>query len=114
LVTRAGELEVTTETLSDGATVLHVEGELDMATSGALEEALDAADGGRVVIDLGPCTFLDSSAVRVLVSAARSAEESGRELSLVARDPGILRVLEIAAVDTMLPVHSSVDDAAAR
>jgi len=102
---------VTTETLADGAIVVRVEGELDLATSGALEEALDAANGGRLVIDLGGCTFVDSSAVRVLVSAARSAEESGRTVSLVARDPGILRVLEIAAVDTMLPVHSSVDEA---
>lgn len=102
---------MTTETLADGAIVVRVEGELDLATSGALEEALDAANGGRLVIDLGGCTFVDSSAVRVLVSAARSAEESGRTVSLVARDPGILRVLEIAAVDTMLPVHSSVDEA---
>ncbi len=102
---------MTTEKLPDGAVVVHVEGELDMATSGTLEEALDAANGARVVIDLGGCTFVDSSAVRVLVSAARSAEASGRTLSLVTRDPGILRVLEIAAVDTMLPVHSTLDDA---
>ena len=103
---------MTTETLSEGAIVVRVEGELDMATCGALEEALEAAGVGSLVIDLGGCTFVDSSAVRVLVSAARSAEESGRTVSLVVRDPGILRVLEIAAVDTMLPVHSSVDDAA--
>jgi anti-anti-sigma factor len=110
-VARAGDVDVTTETLPDGALVVHVEGDLDMATSGALADALDAANGGRIVIDLGGCTFVDSSAVRVLMSAARSAEESGRTLSLVARDPGILRVLEIAAVDTMLPVHSSLEDA---
>jgi anti-anti-sigma factor len=109
-VARAGDVDVTTETLPDGAVVVHVDGELDMATSGALEEALEGTDGGRVVIDLGGCTFVDSSAVRVLVRAARSAEESGRTLSLVARDPGILRVLQIAAVDTMLPVHSTLDD----
>lgn len=102
---------MTTETLPDGAVVVHVEGDLDLATSGALEDALDAVNGGRVVIDLGGCTFVDSSAVRVLVSAARSAEQSGRSLSLVARDPGILRVLEIAAVDTMLPVHSTLEEA---
>jgi anti-sigma B factor antagonist len=110
-VTRAGDVDVTTEQLPDGAVVVHVEGELDMATSGTLEEALDAANGGHVVIDLGGCTFVDSSAVRVLVSAARSAEESGRTLSLVTRDPGILRVLEIAAVDKMLPVHSTLEAA---
>jgi anti-sigma B factor antagonist len=110
-VTRTGDVDVTTETLPDGAFVVHVEGELDLATSGALEEALAALHGRRVVIDLGGCTFVDSSAVRILVSAARSAEESGRTVSLVVSDPGILRVLEISAVDTMLPVHSTLEDA---
>jgi anti-anti-sigma factor len=112
-VTRAGDVDVTTETLPDGAVVVHVDGDLDLATSGVLEDALDAVNGARIVIDLGGCTFVDSSAVRVLVSAARSAEQSGRTLSLVARDPGILRVLEIAAVDTMLPVHSTLEEASA-
>jgi anti-anti-sigma factor len=97
--------------LQDGVVVVRVEGELDMATSGRFEEALGAppAPGGRLVIDLTECTFLDSSAVRLLVGAARAADESGGRVSLVARDPGILRVLEIAAVDTMLPVHDSLD-----
>jgi anti-anti-sigma factor len=111
-VAREGEVDVRTETLPDGAIVVHVEGELDLATSGALEEALAASNGGsRIVIDLGGCTFIDSSAVRILVGAARDAAESGQSLALVARDPGVLRVLEIAAVDTMLPVHSSIEDA---
>jgi anti-sigma B factor antagonist len=103
---------VTRELLQDGVVVVRVEGELDMATSGRFEEALGAASpGGRLVIDLTECTFLDSSAVRLLVGAARAADESDERVSLVARDPGILRVLEIAAVDTMLPVHDSLDSA---
>jgi anti-anti-sigma factor len=111
-VARAGDVEVTRETLPDGAVVVRVEGELDMATSVSLEEALGPTEAGRqLVIDLTDCTFLDSSAVRLLVGAARAAEESEGKISLVASDPGILRVLEIAAVDTMLPVHESLDSA---
>lgn len=95
-----------------GAVVVRVEGELDMATSGTFEEALGPAEAGRqLVIDLTECTFLDSSAVRLLVGAVRAADESAGKVSLVANDPGILRVLEIAAVDTMLPVHESLDSA---
>ena len=102
---RAGELP-------DGGTLLTVEGELDMATAPQLEEAL--GDGGferRVVIDLTGCSFLDSSAVRVLVAAARDSEAAGGTLSLVATDPGILRVLEISGVNTLLPVHPKLDAA---
>ena len=83
-----------------------------MATSGSFEEAIAQAEpGARLVIDLRECTFLDSSAVRVLVETARAMEQSNGTVSLVAQDPGILRVLEIAAVDTMLPVHDTLDAA---
>ena len=82
-----------------------------MATSGNFEEAIGEAEPGvRLVIDLTECTFLDSSAVRVLVETVRSMKQKGN-VSLVAQDPGILRVLEIAAVDTMLPVHPTLDAA---
>jgi anti-anti-sigma factor len=105
-------VEVTRETLPEGGVVVHVDGELDLATVTSLEEALaEAEPEDRLVIDLAECTFIDSSAVRVLVAAARDAGDSGRTVALVAHDPGILRVLEIAAVDTMLPVHDTLDSA---
>jgi anti-sigma B factor antagonist len=111
-VARAGDVEVTRETLPEGPVVVRVEGELDMATAGDFEDAIgDSEPDRRLVIDLSDCTFLDSSAVRVLVSTARAAGESRGQVSLVANDPGILRVLEIAGVDTMLPVHDTLDAA---
>jgi anti-sigma B factor antagonist len=111
-VARAGELEVTAHALPQGGTVVTVDGELDMATTPEFEEVVDTVgQGSRLVIDLSRCTFLDSSAVRVLVSAARSAEERHGTVAIVAHDPGILRVLEIAAVDTMLPVHETLEAA---
>jgi anti-sigma B factor antagonist len=111
-VARAGDVEVTREHLAGGATVVRVEGELDMATSSSFEEVLDAEDlGEQLVIDLTDCTFLDSSAVRLLVEAARAAQQANGNVSLVTGDPGIRRVLEIAAVDTILPVHDNLDSA---
>ena len=109
---RAGDVELTREALAGGVVVIRVEGELDLATSSSFEESIgDLEAGSHVVIDLTDCTFLDSSAVRILVTTVRAAEAGDARVSLIATDPGILRVLEIAAVDTMLPVHSSLDDA---
>jgi anti-sigma B factor antagonist len=111
-VARAGDLDITVEALAQGGSVVRVDGELDLATKQHLEEAVERADpSGRLVIDLTACTFLDSSAVRVLMSTARSAQAAGGNLSLVASDPGLLRVLEIAAVDTVLSVHATLDEA---
>jgi len=111
-VTRVGDFEVTEAGLPDGGAVLRIEGELDMATAPELEEALlGAGFDRRLVIDLTGCTFLDSSAVRVLVSSARDSEAAGGSLALVAPDARILRVLQISGVDTMLPVHPTLDAA---
>lgn len=112
-MTRVGEFDVNRTELPGGGSVLRVEGELDMATAPALEDALaQAGFAERLVVDLTTCTFVDSSAVRVLVSSARDSAAAGGTLALVVTDPGILRVLEISGVvDTMLPVHPALDDA---
>jgi anti-sigma B factor antagonist len=100
------------ETLSEGGAVVHVDGELDLATAPELEKLLaDVNLGERLVIDLSPCTFLDSSAVRVLITTIRDADERGGAVTLVAPDPGVARVLEIASVDTMTTVHPTLDAA---
>ena len=98
--------------LPDGGAVLRVEGDLDMATAPTLEDELaDAGFAKRLVLDLSQCTFLDSSAVRVLVSSVRDSEAASGSLALVVTDPGILRVLEISGIDTMIPVHDNLDAA---
>ena len=84
-------------------------GELDLATATQLEDALSGtASPGALVVDLTSCTFLDSTAIRVLVATARS---KGDGMSLVACDPSILRVLEPAGVDTLVPFHSTLEAA---
>ncbi|HXG76174.1 MAG TPA: STAS domain-containing protein [Gaiellaceae bacterium] len=106
------DFAVRVEALPDGGLVAHVAGELDMATTPRLEEALAGRGRAeRLVVDLGECSFLDSSAVRFLVQAAREREAAGGELVLATDDPGIRRVLEITAVDTVLTVHPSVSAA---
>jgi len=111
-VATVGEFEVNRADLPGGGAVLEVEGDLDMATAPTLEDELAAAGfAERLVVDLSRCSFMDSSAVRVLVSSVRDSEAAGGSLALVVTDPGILRVLEISGVDTMIPVHETVDAA---
>lgn len=109
---RADEFAVTLETVADRTVVARVEGDLDLATSPELERTLAQADAGnRLVVDLGGCTFLDSSAIRVLAARARASAAAGGNLALVVSDPGVRRVLEIAAVDRMLELHETLDAA---
>jgi anti-anti-sigma factor len=111
-VKASDDFEVRLEKLSGDAAVVHVEGELDLATTPRLEETLQEGPlPATLVVDLGNCSFIDSSAIRLLTTTARQTAENGGRVALVATDPGILRVLEITAVDTMLAVHPTVDAA---
>lgn len=108
------EFDVRLDVLQDGAVVVHVQGDLDMATTPRVEDALARMGSPqRLVVDLRECTFVDSAAIRLLTQTAREVEESGATASVVATDPSIRRVLEITAVDTVLPVHSTLDAALA-
>jgi len=101
------DFSVAVERLDD-CVVVHVEGEADMASASELEDAISRVTSSpHVVIDLSSCTFLDSAGMRVITETVRQAPR----VSVVATDPGVLRVLEITAVDTMVSVHASVEDA---
>ncbi|MGH3066268.1 MAG: STAS domain-containing protein [Gaiellaceae bacterium] len=108
----ADDFSVELVSVPDNAYVVRVVGDLDMATAPALENRIASLDSAsRLVVDLTQCTFLDSAAVRSLMTIARDAEIAGTPLALVAPDTGILRVLEITGADSVLPVHSTVDEA---
>ncbi|MFI7600116.1 STAS domain-containing protein [Actinoplanes sp. NPDC049681] len=63
-------MDVVTESRTSGAVCVAVTGEIDMATVGALEDALRdafARDGvTEVAVDLGAVTFCDSSGIAAL------------------------------------------------
>jgi anti-anti-sigma factor len=60
------------------------------------------------VLDLTECSFLDSSAVRVILATAAERERAGGSVAVVAPDAGIRKPLEIARVDAVLPLHSAL------
>jgi anti-anti-sigma factor len=97
----------------DDGLVLSVVGEVDIASVHELQEALRHADGDRVWIDLTGVDFIDSTGLTTLVLAHRRLDEPTRRLALICPEGSVRRVLEIAGIDRVIPVHVSLDDAAA-
>jgi anti-anti-sigma factor len=100
-----GELRVRSERDGDAHTIA-LAGELDLANAGDVQaelERVEATDVRSIVIDLSGLTFMDSTGVRLLVSAqARSRADTGR-LTLRRGPPAVQRVLELSGVDVLLP-----------
>jgi anti-anti-sigma factor len=99
LVTRAG-----------AAAVMRVVGELDMTTAPQLEAELFALVGARITVDLGRCTFLDSSGMYVLTKAHQQMEAIGGELLLRSPRPIVRRVLEMTGRDENFTVEPDEDE----
>jgi anti-sigma B factor antagonist len=79
-------LAIAVQQADGGQTVLTVGGEIDPYTAPQLETALEKVANdpgeGRIVVDLGGVGFLDSSGLRVLISAHQNLKATGRMLVL--------------------------------
>ena len=96
-----------------GASVLTVNGELDLRTSPELEQRLSKAfDGGAelVILDLRGIEFMDSTGLRVLLSAHQRAHESGRRFALVRGADQVERVLTLTGVRDLLTVVDAPEE----
>jgi anti-sigma B factor antagonist len=103
------------EVHSEAAAIVTLCGEHDLALGDSIAQALERASVQRhVLVDLTPCTFADSSVIRALLAAARSATRRGDTLALVIppRAP-IRRVFELLGVQRQLPVHGTLAEAIA-
>jgi anti-sigma B factor antagonist len=88
-------------TEGDATTIVRATGEVDLATSPQLREALDRtiASGTPIVrLDMTGVTFLDSSGISVLVDAQQRLQEVSGQLVLHGVGDHIKRVLEISGL----------------
>jgi anti-anti-sigma factor len=95
------------------ATVVAVRGELDLASSPALEEELERVadlDSSLVVIDLRELEFMDSTGLSVLLKAHQRAEEAGHRFGVVNGPQQVQRLLSLTGVAERLTVVDSPED----
>jgi anti-anti-sigma factor len=81
-------------------------GELDMSAASDVTQALDREirrSGTEAVrVDLSAVTFLDSSAIGVLVTAQRSAHAAARQFTVTGAHGHVRRVLDVTGVLSVL------------
>lgn len=89
-----------------GETVLlHLHGELDMATTPALDQALTTVLGdeaGELVVDLSCLTFLDSTGISMLLSAVQRAKEAGKGFRVRSPNRPVRKALHLTGVEDIL------------
>ena len=90
--------------------MLKLSGELDVASSAALEQAVDEASGcERLVIDLSELEFMDSTGLSVLVAAHQHAVATGGEFCVVQGPAQVQRLLALTGLEQRLTVAETLE-----
>lgn len=97
--------------------LIHVRGELDLATADGLTERGYAAigRGPRVLlIDLAHVSFCDLRGLSSLIQIANQADRAGCRYGLLAAQSQVVKLLRLTGLDQRLPVFATADDALAQ
>jgi anti-anti-sigma factor len=107
--------EVSERDLEGGARDIQVEGELDLAVAGQLDEALVKAieQCEQVLVGLERCAFIDSSGIAVILRAHNRMQEEGHRLVVYAPTAQVLRVLSMTGLTSNGLVFDSAEEALA-
>lgn len=81
--------------------VVRVTGELDLANAEQLDQRL-ALEDCPMLLDLRNVSFMDGSALRVLLRHRDRCTEQGKELRIVAVSSPVRRVLELTELNDLL------------
>ncbi|HWJ51123.1 MAG TPA: STAS domain-containing protein [Solirubrobacteraceae bacterium] len=93
--------------------VIAIEGELDLATAPRLKWMLvDALATGRagLVVDLSRASFMDSTALGVLVGVNRSLDPDAR-LAIVCDGDAVSKIFELSGMDGVFAIFPTLEPA---
>jgi anti-sigma B factor antagonist len=105
------------QTNSGDGVVLRIAGEIDLASVGALEDALTAglamvASGELpIVVDLTAVNFLGSAGLAALLDAHRRAADQHTPLRIVVGTVNVLRPMEVTGMTRLLNLHANLGSA---
>jgi anti-sigma B factor antagonist len=96
--------------------VVRLVGEADVTTR-ALGDVLSAEAVKKprlLLVDMSGLTFIDSAGLHELVRAHRRLRADGCQLGLLSPSPAVDRILQLSALDQVIPVYASAEEADAQ
>jgi anti-sigma B factor antagonist len=91
--------------------IITISGDLDIVTSPQLDEYLTQAEAGHsmIILDFGQVSFLDTSALAVIVGHWKKAEAKGGTLALANARYRYTKTLWITGLADRLALYDTVD-----
>ena len=108
-------LEVSDQPI-DGAHLLEVAGDVDLATVHSFVDRLLAVATGdrRIVLDLSEVGFMDATMVNALYASVARVRRAGGDLVIVSPPGSARRLLELVGLDAVYAVVDTREEALAK
>ena len=98
----------------DQVTALSVKGRIDSTTAAQFGQRLDAvvaAPSGRLVVDLRDLDYISSAGFRVLLVAAKRADETGSRLVLCGLSSKVRQLFDVGGFLDLFSITATRDEA---
>lgn len=106
-------MNIESENLNDDVRKISLAGRFDIEGAQQIDLRFTGltANQKAVVVDLAGVNFLASIGIRTLVLAAKAIAQRGGKMVLLNPDGNVTKVLEMAGIDTLIPISRSLEDA---
>src|SRR5215510_8321839 len=105
------KLEISREPGANGRLVARLNGKLSLETVSAFLQETRPIDAGKLVLDMGGVSFLDSAGVGALVQLFVHRRNQGQKFALAALTSQGMAVMQVAGLLKLIPVFPSVTEA---
>jgi anti-sigma B factor antagonist len=106
-------MKIEPETLDGGILKINLAGRMDVQGTREIDAKFTgyAASARSVIVDINAVDFLASMGIRTLLLVAKTVSGRGGRLVLLNPDANVTKILEMAGIDTLIPIHRSLDEA---
>lgn len=106
-------MNIESETLDDGVLKISLAGRMDVQGTQEIDLKFNGytANQKAVIVDMTAVDFLASIGIRTLLLVAKAISRRGGKMVLFNPDTNVSHVLEMAGIDTLIPICRSFDEA---
>jgi anti-sigma B factor antagonist len=113
MAAEVAHMNIETENFDGGILQVKLAGRMDaQGTEEINQEFMDCACSERsVIVDMTAVGFLASMGLRTLLLVAKAVSRRGGKMVLLNPDTNVTKILEMARIDSLIPIHRSLDEA---
>ena len=107
------DFKVSIDEHADAYSIVAVHGEVDLHTAPKVQYAIERGSEGveTVVVDMAGVTFMDSTALSMLMRAKETLEQDGTSLRLTAPSGAVQRLFEVTGFGDYFEIYPSREEA---